>query len=259
VPAPEPVLLGVVNLSPESMVEDSVVRSLEEARARAHRLCAEGASMVDLGGRSVTPEAPRIDDALEQARLEPVVRALAAEGLRVSVDTWSPDTAVRALGWGARLVNFTAQDLPDPLLEACAAHAAPLVVTYMPYGDAYAMRERERERHDVPAILDYMGPRIERARSHGVPEVIVDPNVGILPAGLTDAEKIHGQLELLWRLDELRALGCPLLLYAARKPERLARILMASAVLLGRPDYVRTHDPALIAELQRAARERARR
>ena len=67
------------------------------------------------------------------------------------------------------------------------------------------------------------------------------------------SEKIHRQLEIVWESDRLRTLGCPLLFYAARKPERLARIMMASAVLQVRPEYVRTHHPDMLQKLLAAA------
>ena len=74
---------------------------------------------------------------------------------------------------------------------------------------------------------------------------------GIIHPETDDFEKIHRQLEIVWQADRLRALGCPLLFYAARKPERLARIMMASSVLHARADYIRTHDPSTLRALLR--------
>ncbi len=250
-----PKLLGVINLSPESRVADSIARSPEQILERAGRLHRLGVAILDLGGRSITPDAVMIDDAGEQARLAPAVEALRREGYRISVDTWSAETARAALRWGAEMVNYTAEELPDALLTAAAAAGASLVLTYMPYGDAYRMRTRPREPYRIERILDYMGPRIERARAAGIREVVVDPNLGIIHPDTDDYEKIHLQHEVLWNSERLRSLGCPLLLYAARKPERLARIMMASAVLHTRPEYIRTHEPETILHLMRAASE----
>ena len=107
------------------------------------------------------------------------------------------------------------------------------------------------------AILSHarLAPRVERALAAGVSEIVVDPNLGILHPSTDDYTKAHLQLEVLSRMDEIRALGCPVLLYAARKPERLARILFAESVLRARPEYVRTHEPETIARLLAAARE----
>ncbi len=250
-----PTLLGVVNLSPESMVTDSIVRTPEAMRARAESLVSRGVSILDLGGRSITPDAPEIGDDEEQARLEPSVRSLTAQGYRVSVDTWSPRTATRALAWGATVLNYTGEDLPDALLDAAAAANAVLILSYMPYGDAYRMRDRERVPYRIETIFDFMAPRVARARAAGVAEVVLDPNLGILHPDTDDHDKIHLQHHVVFHLDRFRALGCPLMLYAARKPERLARIMMASAVLHARPEYVRTHEPDILQRLLRAEDE----
>ncbi len=250
-----PTLLGVINLSVESMVRDSIARTLDEVHARAEQLVAHGVTILDLGGRSITPDAPTIDDDEECARLQPAVAALVASGHAVSVDTWSPRTATEALAWGASTLNFTGEELPDPLLAATAAAGARLILTYMPYGDAYRMRDAPRRPYRLADVIDWFRPRVARARDAGVAEVVVDPNLGIVHPDTDDATKIHQQLEVLWNLDRVRELGCPILLYAARKPERLARIMMASAVRHARPDYIRTHEPEILEALARAEAE----
>lgn len=256
----EPTLLGVVNLSPESMVRDSIVRDPAEALARARDLIANGVHVIDLGGRSITPDAPVIDDDEEQRRLRPTAARLHSEGMTFSIDTWSPATAIEALGWGASMINFTGRDATAEMLDAIARAEASVVLTYMPYGNAYEMRSRPNPppRADlVGEILEFLAPRVEAAHAAGIREVIVDPNLGILPADTTDYEKIHLQLDIVWQTERLRGLGCPLLFYAARKPERLARIMMASAVLHAGPEYVRTHEPRILRELAKAARRGA--
>jgi len=244
-----PRILGVLNVSPESMVTESIARTDEEIVARGRDLRAEGAFLIDLGGRSITPEAPMIGDEEEQARLLPALELLKREQLRVSVDTWSASTARVALERGADALNFTGGHLEPALLELVAARGALLFLTYMPYGDAYAMRQAAPAPVGIPAILDHLAPRIEAARRAGVEQIAIDPNLGIIHPATDDLTKIHRQLEILWQLDALRELGCPILLYAARKPERLARLMMASAVVHARPDYIRSHTPGMIEQL----------
>ena len=253
-----PVLLGVINLSPESMVKDSIVTGPDAALERARQLRGHGVSILDI-------DAPEIDDASEQARLESVVRRLATEGFRISVDTWSPHTAVRALDWGATLVNYTRREVPDLLLDRIAAAGATLALSYMPWGDAYRMRTADRDPRltspadpsdpadRMDAIVELLAPGVERARAEPPARVMLCVDV----QAAVDYAKAHLQLEVLANLDRLRALGCPLLLYAARKPERLARILFAECVLRARPEYVRTHEPEIIARLLAAARKSA--
>ena len=120
-----------------------------------------------------------------------------------------------------------------------------------------------RKRREGPLdALEQVGPRRERlgdarevaheraqddpARRAAIAEIAIEPNLGIIHASTDDHAKIHQQLEIVWNLDTIRSLGCPILLYAARKPERLARIMMASAVLHARADYIRTHTPEMI-------------
>lgn len=244
-----PTLLGVINLSPESMVTDSIATTPSEVLERARRLCKHGVAILDLGGRSITPNAPQIDDRTERARLAPAVAAVVDAGYAVSVDTWSPETAAEALSWGAGTINFTGSDAPDALLRAVAREGARLVLTYMPYGDAYRMRTRPVAPHRLEDLEAFFHPRIARARDRGVAEVVVDPNLGILPPSVDDPMKIHLQLAVLRETERLRELGCPLLYYAARKPERLARIMMASAVVQARPEYIRTHEPEILQRL----------
>jgi dihydropteroate synthase len=249
----EPTLVGVLNVSPESMVRDSIATTPREILERAAFLKAHGCSLLDLGGRSITPDAPMIDDAEEQARLLPALELLNGAGHAVSVDTWSTRTARQSLECGAAFVNFTGSELDVELLGAVAAAEAGLVITYMPYGDAYRMRDAAAIPYRVPAIVEYLERRVRAAREAGIEEVVVDPNLGIIHPSVDDHTKIHLQHQVLFHLDEVRALGCPILLYAARKPERLARIMMASAVLQARPDYVRTHHPDMLQKLLAAA------
>lgn len=253
-----PKILGVLNVSPESMVTESIAIGDAAVRARAAMLVETGADYLDVGGRSITPDAPMIDDGTEQARLFAALSALrsadpgdrrGAAPYRVSIDTWSASTGEAALAHGADAINYTGGPLPTSLLDAVARRGALLFVTYMPYADAYAMRGAPPAEVGIQAVLDHLGPKVEAARRAGVDELVLDPNVGIIHPSTDDHRKIHQQLEIVWQLDRLRVLGCPILLYAARKPEPLARIMMASAVLHARADYVRTHTPEMIRRL----------
>lgn len=251
-----PRILGVLNLSPESMVEESIAIGEEAIRERAATLARTGADWIDLGGRSITPDVPMIDDKEEQRRLGPALDLLKAPGsdrfhYRVSVDTWSAQTALFGLERGADAVNYTGKVIPEALLEAVARRAATLFMTFMPYDNAYAMRAAEPQPVGLQAVLDHLGPKVEAARRAGVEDVVIDPNLGIIHPSTDDYQKIHQQLAIVWNLDALRTLGCPILLYAARKPERLARIMMASAVLHAGADYIRTHTPEMIWRLHR--------
>jgi len=247
-------ILGVLNLSPESMVRESIAVGAQAITDRASALTREGADWIDLGGRSITPDVPMVSDAEEQTRLGPALDLLKTPGSAhfqpfVSVDTWSAETARFALDRGADGVNYTGQALPDSLLEAIARRNAMLFMTFMPYENAYAMRSAKPMDVGLQAVLDHLAPKVEAARRAGVEQVVIDPNLGIIHPSTDDYDKIHQQLRIIWNLEALRVLGCPILLYAARKPERLARIMMASAALHAGADYIRTHTPEMIRRL----------
>jgi dihydropteroate synthase len=244
-----PQILGVLNVSPESMVRESIASGEGEIEARARKLAAAGASWIDVGGRSITPDVPMVGDEEEQKRLLAALGVLGRGGYSVSVDTWSEATAMIALESGAGAINFTGGEIGPRLLDAVAARSALLFMTFMPYGDAYQMRDAPPARVGVQAILDHLGPRVAAARSAGIREIVIDPNVGIIHPSTDITTKIHQQLEIVWNLDALRSLGCPILLYAARKPEPMARIMMASAVVHAKADYIRTHTPEMIEQL----------
>ena len=247
--SPSRTLLGVINLSPESMVSDSVVSDTPQLLERAAWLSQHGCGVLDLGARSITPTAAMIDDAEEQRRLVPALRRLRQEGYRLSVDTWSSATVQVALAAGATDINFTGESLDAAALAAVAAAGASLILTYMPYGDAYRMRAAEPVPYRLQGLLDHFGPRLEQARAAGVRQLIIDPNLGIIHPSIDAIGKTQLQNSVLWNLGELRQLGCPILLYAARKPEPLARLLFASNVLFAGADWIRTHHPDLIQAL----------
>jgi dihydropteroate synthase len=248
-----PEILGVLNLSPESNVAESIATTEQEICERAAMLVRTGADWIDLGGRSITPDAPMIVDDEERKRLLPALDLMKQRGIeiRISVDTWSAETAIAALDRKADAVNFTARSIPSVLLDKLASSGAFLFMTFMPYEDAYAMRQARPAAVGVQAVLDHLGPKVEAARSAGITNLVIDPNLGIIHPSTDDHQKIHQQLEIVWNLDRLRdELDCPILLYAARKPERLARIMMASAILHAGADYIRTHSPEMILRLR---------
>lgn len=249
-PTDRPKLLGVLNLSPESMVSESIAQGDAEIIARAELLHASGADWIDVGARSITPDAPMIDDATEQARLLPALELLEKHQARISVDTWSESTARVALEAGGGGINYTGGTITSETLDCVADHRATLFLTFMPFENAYEMRGAPPAPTGIPAILDHLGPKVEAARRAGIETVVIDPNLGIIHGAASDAEKIHRQLDVVWNLESLRTLGCPILLYAARKPEPLARLMMASAVLHARADYIRTHTPEMIETLR---------
>jgi dihydropteroate synthase len=127
-----PYQLGVMNLSRDSSYRESIVHDLDAAIYRARRMTIEGAAMVDIGAESTGTNADVIDIARQVDSLLPVVRALVADKIMVSVETYHTEVAVAALDAGAAVINLTGRVDDVGLYESIAAHEAGLILCYTP-------------------------------------------------------------------------------------------------------------------------------
>ncbi len=245
----QPKILGVLNVSPESNIKESIATTREAILERAKYLWDNGTTYIDLGGRSITPTADKISDEMELERVLPVIDLLKGQGCKVSIDTWSAHTAITCLEQGVDMINFTGEILTPEMLKAVAAADVPLVCTYMPYGDAYQMRGRKRQLVTIEAIMTYFRERIALAKQYGVKQIIFDPNLGILPDTLASYERVHFQIHLIRQIPTFQSLGYPVLVYAGRKVDETARHLLNSIVVHHKPEYIRTHTPEIITAL----------
>ena len=205
-----PLLMGVVNASPESFSDGSEMATLDRRMARAGELLEQGADIVDVGGESgVTNRAP-LDPGEETARILPLVTELVAAGVVVSVDTWKAPVALAALEAGAHLINDVS-GLADPrLADHCARFGAGLVV----------MHTRARPKvKDFPAYDDVLGD-VRRFLEERTAEAVgrgVDPESVVLDPGPDFAKTPAQTVEVLRHLGQLTDLGRPLLLAVSRK------------------------------------------
>jgi dihydropteroate synthase len=202
-----PLLMGIVNASPESFSDGESVGTLDD---QVERALAMGADIVDVGGESGVTDRPPLPAAEEAARVVPLVERLAAEGVVVSVDTWKAEVARAVLDAGAAMINDVSGLLDPAIADACAESGAALVVMHT--------RARPKEKSfpgydDVMAdVLEFLRERMAVARSRGVADdqIVVDPGPDFAK---TPAETVA----VLQRLGELRELGRPVLLAASRK------------------------------------------
>lgn len=203
---------GVVNVTPDSFSDGG--RHLDTAAAVAHGLFLRdaGATVIDVGGESTRPGAERIDPAVEQERVIPVVQALAAQGVEVSIDTLNATTAVAAVQAGARIVNDVSGGLADPeMMAAVAGSGADYAIGHWrgPSADMYANADYRRVSRDVAGELR---ERVTAAAAAGIApaRIIVDPGIGFA--------KIAGQnWDVLRGLDDITALGHRVLIGTSRK------------------------------------------
>lgn len=205
---PAPVLMGIVNASPESFSDGKAVGDLEAQVRRGLELRDAGAGIVDVGGESgVSDRAPVTEDD-EVARVVPLVERLAGEGVAVSVDTWKAGVARAALGAGASMVNDVS-GLRDPALaDACAEAGATLVITHT---TATPKEKRFPGYDDVgKAVVAFLRERIELGRARGVERIVLDPGPDLAKTPAETVAALHA-------LPSVVALGHPVLLAVSRK------------------------------------------
>jgi dihydropteroate synthase len=203
----EPLVMGIVNASPESFSDGEAIGGLDE---QVERALAMGADLIDVGGESGVTDRPPVPAEEEAARVVPLVERLAAEGVLVSVDTWKASVARAAIEAGAAMINDVSGLIDPGVADACAESGAALVVMHT--------RARPKEKafpgyDDVTAdILAFLRERMDLARERGVGEeqLVADPGPDFAK---TPAETI----EALRRLGDLRELGRPVLLAVSRK------------------------------------------
>ena len=210
---PRVTVMGVVNVTDDSFSDGGRYRDPDRAIEHALALVADGASIIDVGGESTRPGAVRVDAALETSRVVPVIKALAAQGITVSVDTMHAAVAQAAVENGAAIVNDVSGGRADPGMARVVAQAGvPWVLMHW--------RSVQADRpHDVPAYHDVV------AEVHGellsavdaAVEAGVDAEKLIIDPGLGFAKAAQDNWLLLQGLPQLVGTGIPVLVGASRK------------------------------------------
>jgi dihydropteroate synthase len=255
-------VMGVVNVTPDSFSDGGRFLAPEAAVGQARRLLAEGADLLDLGAESTRPGAAPVPAEEQLRRLEPVLRALAEEAAAcLSVDTASAAVAARALELGAQVVNDVT-GLGDPAMAGVVAGSGAGLVLMHLRGTPATMQQDPRYDDAAREVRDHLAGRLAAARAAGVDSerVALDPGIGF-------GKTVRHNFELLARLGELATLGRPLVVGVSRKSflgqtlglpveERLEGGLAAAAVaaFLG-ARVVRTHDVAATVRAVRIADE----
>ena len=212
VQAASPVVMGILNVTPDSFSDGGRYADLDAAIAHGVRLRDDGAHLVDVGGESTRPGADRVDAETEATRVLPVVRELTAAGVPVSIDTTRARVAELALAAGAAVVNDVSGGLADPDMAGVVRDAGcPWVLMHW-RGHSRTMRELARYGDVVTDVRTELAQRVEAALAAGVAadRIVIDPGLGF-------AKTAAHNWELSARLPELLALGYPLLFAASRK------------------------------------------
>jgi dihydropteroate synthase len=255
---PQPLLMGIVNATPDSF-SDAGDRPTVEARvALAGELLEAGADLIDVGGESARGDRPAVEAGEEIARVVPVIERVAALGALVSVDTYKPEVAKAAIAAGAVLVNDVS-GLRDPeLAGVCARTGAGLVIMHTRVEPKGTLLDPERYDDVAADVAGFLHARMQVAIARGV-----DPEQIVLDPGPDFAKTPAQTVTVLRRLDLLHALGRPVLMAISNKDfvgaltgrpprERLAGTLAAVAhgVETG-AHLLRVHDVAAAADFLR--------
>lgn len=245
-------LMGIVNVTPDSFSDGGDFDTTQAAIAHALDLKDSGADILDIGGESTRPGADPVSPEEEQARVIPVVKELAARGLKVSIDTRRASTMLAALDAGAAVVNdVTALTGDADSLAVVAQRQVPVILMHM-QGKPQTMQSDPSYMWAPGDVYQYLQARIEACIAAGLDrsQICVDPGIGF---GKTDTHN----LEVLNALSLFHGLGCPVMLGASRKSfigrlsgeddpkKRLAGSISAAVNGVGQGvQFVRVHDVA---------------
>lgn len=207
----KPLLMGIVNVTPDSFSDGGQHASRESAIAHARRLIDEGADIIDIGGESTRPGAEPVALDEERRRVLPVIEALAGCGVPLSIDTRKPALMSEAIAAGASVVNDIDALESEQALEVVARSAAAVCLMHK-QGDPQTMQQNPRYEDVVREVGEYLARRIDAAERAGIARerIVVDPGFGF-------GKTYDHNLALLRALPELLKLGVPVLAGLSRK------------------------------------------
>jgi dihydropteroate synthase len=252
-------VMGIVNVTPDSFSGDGVPDA-DAAVRRAWRLVEDGADIVDIGGESTRPGSQPVPVDEEMRRVLPVIERLMAQNFPapISVDTYKPEVAKRALEAGACIVNDIFGLRQPGMLELVAERRCAVVIMHM-QGTPQTMQLNPTYTDCVGEIAEFLRQQAEAAQRVGLPKdrIIVDPGIGF-------GKTVEHNLEILRRLRELKALGYPVLVGTSRKSfigkvlgievpaERVWGTAATVAIAIANgADIVRVHDVREMAQVVR--------
>ncbi|MCE7070323.1 dihydropteroate synthase [Dyadobacter sp. CY327] len=207
-----PAVMGILNITPDSFYEGSRMRSEDELLSKAGQMLAEGAIMVDIGGYSTRPGAKEVEAAEESDRVESAVVPLNKNfpELIISVDTFRSEVARRAIETGAHIVNdVSGGTLDDQMFDVVSTLRVPYILMHM-RGTPQTMSTMTTYNQLVPDVLKDLKGKIDKLRSLGVADLIVDPGFGF-------AKNTEQNFELMHHLSAFSLLDCLLLVGISRK------------------------------------------
>jgi dihydropteroate synthase len=213
-----PLVMGVLNTTPDSFSDGGSFNNLETALAQARLMVEQGAQIIDVGGESTRPGADRIALEEERQRVVPVIQAIAAadwfknSGARISIDTMNSATAKAAIDAGAQIVNDVSGGLADAAMRKTVAKTSATYILSHWRGFSDQMDSMNQYENVATDVVAELSEQVAIAVASGIARdrIVVDPGLGF-------AKDIKQNWELVARLDQLEKLGLPILVGASRK------------------------------------------
>ena len=208
-----PLIMGVLNTTPDSFFDGSNYLEPERAIERALEMAAEGADIIDIGGESTRPGAEPVSPEEEIKRVIPVISELAKKtNIPLSVDTWKAGVAQRAMDVGAEIINDISGLTFDPSMARVASETKAGIILTHTRGAPQVMQSDIEYADITGEIVQYLRASVETAQNASVERerIVVDPGIGF-------AKDCRGNLEIIRRLREFSSLGFSVLVGASRK------------------------------------------
>jgi dihydropteroate synthase len=208
----KPLVMGILNITPDSFYSGSRVGSTEMAVEKAGRMLKEGATIIDIGGQSTRPGSERISETEELQRVIPVVEAIHREFPEafISIDTFYAGVARAAVQAGASLVNdISAGSLDEQMIPVAASLQVPYVLMHM-QGTPQTMQQEPRYENVTREVLDFFISKMEFLRRAGIKDIIADPGFGF-------GKSLTNNFALLRQLPVFQIMNRPILVGVSRK------------------------------------------
>lgn len=245
----QPAIMGVINLSADSWYRESVCLTAESAVRRGRVMREQGAEIIDVGAESTLAHAARVDEAAQNSKLLPVIRALRESGILVSVETYQPAVTRACLETGANILNLTGADHNDELFRMVAAHDAAVIICYVQGRNVREVGDIDLRADPMAMMQDYFARQVEIAVHNGVEKILLDPGLGFYYRNLQDSNvRVRHQMTVFLNTFRLRALGFPICHALPHAFEyfgeevRCAEPFFAVLAALGKTDLFRTHE-----------------
>ena len=244
-----PAIMGVINLSSDSWYRESVCLSEERAIQRGRMLHAQGADIIDLGAESTLAHTARAGEAEQTGKLLPVIRALHAARILVSVETYDLDVARKCLEAGAAILNLTGPEQCEAMFQMVAERGAGVILCYVQGRNVREVGDFNLASDPTAVTYEFFARQIEIAGRNGVEKIFLDPGLGFYYRNLRDsAVRVRFQMATFLNTFRLRTLGFPVCHALPHAFEyfgeevRSAEAFFAVLAALGKTDLFRTHE-----------------